>query len=120
MFCLFTLDVTLDCEICRRTLVQFTDTIVESNIDPVVLARKLYSKEIVSENVYKTVKDKKTGDTSANRLDYILENLRDLVKHNANAFMIFLDILRDGSLNKEDLACKIMSKYKGMIYLIYA
>ena len=116
MFCFFTLEGTLNPEICRRTLVQCTDTIVESNIDPIVLARKLYSKEIISEDVYKIVKDKKTQDTSADRLDYILDDLKDHVKHNASTFMIFLDILRDDHLNQQDLADKIMSKYKGMIY----
>ena len=87
-----------------------------SNIDPIALARKLYSKEIISEDVYKIVKDKKTGDTSTDRLDSILDDLKDRVKHNGSAFMIFLDILRDDSLNRQDLADKIMSKYKGMIY----
>ena len=62
------------------------------------------------------VKDKRTGDTSEDRLDKILDNLKDHVKHDANAFMIFLDILRDDSLKQQDLADKIMSKYKGMIY----
>ena len=114
MFCFFTLDGTLNCEIYRRTLVQCTDVIVESNIDPAVLARKLYSKEVISEDVYKIVKDKKTGDTSADRLDYILDDLRNHVKHNASTFTIFLDILRDDGLNRQDLADKIMSKYKGI------
>ena len=116
MFCLFTLDDTLNYEICRRTLVQCTDIIVVSNIDPIALARKLYSKEIISEDVYKNVKDKKTGDTSTDRLDYIIDDLKDHVKHSVSTFMIFLDILRDDSLNQQDLADKIMSKYKGMIY----
>ena len=116
MFCLFALDDTLNYEICKRTLVQFTDTIVESNIDPIVLARKLYSKEIISEDVYKIVKDKKTKDTSTDRLDYILDDLKDHVKHNVSTFMIFLDILKDDHLKQQDLADKIMSKYKGMIY----
>ena len=115
MFCLLTVDDPLNCEICRRALVQCTIIIVESNIDPIALARRLYSKEIISENVYKIVKDKKTGDTSTERLDYILDDLKDHVKHNASAFMIFLDILREESLNQEDLADKIVSKYKGMI-----
>ena len=34
--------------------------IVKSNIDPIVLGRKLYTKEFISENIYKTVKDKET------------------------------------------------------------
>ena len=76
----------------------------------------MYSKEIISEDVYKIVKDKKTGDTSTDRLDYILDDLKDHVKQNSSVFMIFLDILRDDSLNQQDLADKIMSKYKGMIY----
>ena len=116
MFCLFALEGALNYEICRRTLVQCTNNIVESNIDPIALARRLYSKEIISEDVYKIVKDKKTGDTSTDRLDYILDDLKDHVKHNTSTFMIFLDILRDDSLNQQDLADKIMSKYKGMIY----
>ena len=64
IFCLFTLDGSLN---CKRVIVQCTDIIVESNIDPIVLARKLYSKQIISEHVYKIVKDKKTGDTSTDR-----------------------------------------------------
>ena len=113
MFCLFTLDGNIN---CKRAIVQCTDIIVESNIDPIALARKLYSKEIISEHVYKIVKDKKTGDTSTDRLDYILDDLKDHIKHNSSAFMIFLDILKDDSLNQQYLADKIISKYKGMIY----
>ena len=99
-----------------QALVKCTSAIVESTIEPIILARSLIIKEIISEDVYKIVKDKKTGDTSTDRLEYILDDLKDHIKHNANAFMIFLDILRDDSLNQQDLADKIMSKYEGMIY----
>ena len=115
MFCIYTLD-TLNSDAARRALVKCTSTIVESSIDPIVLARKLISEEVISENVYKTVRDKRTGDTSADRLDYILDDLKDHVKQNSSVFMIFLDTLRDDSLNQHDLADKIMLKYKGMIY----
>ena len=109
-------DGTLKSEIGRRALVQCTDIIVESNIDPISLARKLYSKEVISENIFKKIKDKNTGETSSDRLDQILDDLKDHVKHNASIFAIFLDTLRDDSLNPHDLADKIMSKYKGMIH----
>ena len=115
VFCPFTVDDTLNCEICIKTLAQCTDTIVQSNIEPISLARKLYSEKIISKNVYKIVKDKKTGDTNADRLDNILDDLKDHVKYNSSAFIIFLNILKDDSLNQQDLADKIMSKYKGMI-----
>ena len=111
---------TPNCEISRRALVQCTDIIVESNVDPITLARKLYTKEVISENIYKKVKDKKTGETSSERLDQILDDVKDHVKHNASTFTIFLDILKDDSLNRHDLADKIMSKYKGMVYFIYS
>ena len=46
------------CDKAERALVRCTDIIVESTIDPFILARKLYSKEIISEDVYKRVQDK--------------------------------------------------------------
>ena len=113
---LHSIDGTLNCEICRRALVQCTDVIVESNIDHIALARKLYAKEVISENIYKKVKDKETRETSSDRLDRILDDLKDHVKHNASIFTTFLDILRDDSLKQRDLADIIMSKYKGIIH----
>ena len=112
---LCSIDGTLNCEICRRALVQCTDVIVESNVDPFALARKLYSKEVISENIYKKVKDNEARETISNRLDRILDDVKDRVKHNATTFTTFLDILKDDSLKRHDLADKIMSKYKGMI-----
>ena len=116
ILCLYTLGDTLNSDAARRALVKCTSAIVESAIDPISLARRLYSEEVISENVYKIVRDKRTGDTSEHCLDKILDDLKDHIKHDANAFMIFLDILRDDSLNRQDLADKIMSKYKGMIH----
>ena len=113
---LHSIDGTLNSEIGRRALVQCTDIIVESNIDPIALARKLYSKEVISENSYKKVKDKETRETSSDRLDRILDDVKDHVKHNASTFTTFLDILKDDSLKQHDLADKIMSKYKGIIH----
>ena len=110
---LCTIDGTLNSEICRRALVQCTDVVVESNVDPIALARKLLSKEVISENIFKKVKDKETRETTSDRLDRILDDVKDCVKHNASTFITFLDILRD-DLKRNDLADKIMSKYKGM------
>ena len=106
----FTVESTLNSDMARRAVVQSTDTIVESNIDPFILARKAYSKEIISEDVYKIVRDKKTGDTSADRIEQILDELKNRIKHDPNILMTFLDILRDDSLSRNDLADSIMSK----------
>ena len=110
----YTIGSTLTSEIARRTLVQSTDTIIESNIDPFLLATKAYSLEIISDNVYKIVIDKRTGDTSADRIALILNHLKDRVTHNSSILKSFLNILND--LTHQDLADTIVQKYKGMLY----
>ena len=96
------------CDKVVRALVQCTDVIVESTIDPIVLARKLYSKEVISEDVYKRVKDKSSRDTNEERLETILDDIKDRVKYDAGILTKFVDILRE-KLNRNDLADEIMS-----------
>ena len=91
-----------------RALVQCTDIVVESTIDPIVLARKLYSKQIISEDVYKKVKDKASRDTNEERRDTILDDIKDRVKYDIGTLSIFVEILRE-NLKRNDLADKIMS-----------
>ena len=114
-FCIYTLDGTLSFEIARRTLVQCTDVIIESRIDPTNLARKLYANEIISENIYKRVRGRACGDTTSERLDNILDEIKVHVIYDASIFTKFVDILRD--LNRQDLADYIMSKYEGIIQI---
>ena len=93
----------------RTALVQCTDIIVESTIDPNTLARKLYSEQVISETVYRKVRDTACRDTDEQRLETILDEIKDLVKHDAGILTKFLDILRE-KLSRNDLADKIMSK----------
>ena len=51
MFCLYTLDGTLNSDIARQALVKCTSAFVESTIEPFGLARKLVKEEIISEDV---------------------------------------------------------------------
>ena len=98
----------------KRTLVQCTNIIVNSSIDPFTLARELYSKEFVKEDTYKKVIDKETRDSSEDRLERILGHLRDRVTRDASILVSFLNILED--LTHQDLAVLIVKKYKGMLY----
>ena len=93
----------------RTALVQCTDIIVESTIDPNTLARKLYSEQVISENVYKKVRDTASRDTNEQRLETILDEIKDLVKHDAGILTKFVNVLRE-KLYRYDLADKIMSK----------
>ena len=108
---LYTIDGVLNTEWARRALVRCTDIIIESTIDPFVLARKVYSKEIIPEDVYKRVRDNQTRDSKETRLEEILDCLKSRIEHNANILKIFVDILRQ--LSQNDLADNIVAKYKG-------
>ena len=101
----------MNSDLAERTLVRCTDIIVESNIDPFVLARKLYTKEVISENVYMRVRDGNSRDTNEDRLETILVDLKSRVKHNVSIMMTFVDILRN-DFKQNDLADIIMSKFK--------
>ena len=98
----------------RRALVRCTNVIVNSSIDPSVLARGLYSEEVISEDKYKTVRSKKTGDSSEDRLELILDDIKDRVSQNGNIFGSFLNFLKD--LAHQDLAALIVKKYNGILY----
>ena len=117
MCSLYPLDYTsINSEIARKALVQCTDMVVESTIDPIVLARKLYSEMIISDDFYKKIKDKASRDTREDRLDAILDEIKDRVKHNPDILIEFVKILRM-DLNREDLANKIINKVYNMSYL---
>ena len=105
---------SLNSVVARRALVQCTNIIVKSSIDPSALARGLYSEEIISEGTYRRVRDKKTGDSSEDRLELILDDIKDRVSHNVDILRSFLNILKD--LTHQDLAALIVLKYKGMLY----
>ena len=94
-----------------RALIQCTDSIVESTIDPIDLARKLSSELVISEDVYKRVKDKSCRDTDKERRDIILDEIKDCVKHDPGILTKFVDILRV-KFKRNDLADEIMSKWK--------
>ena len=104
--------------VARRALLQCTDIIVESSIDPFALGRKLCSREIISEEIYKNVRDKETRDSTEDRLEKIFDHLKDLVQHNADIFTKFLSVLRD--LSRNDLADIIMAKYFRLVIGIFS
>ena len=102
---------TLNPAIVKRALVQCTVDIVESSIDPFALARRLYSNEIISENVYKMMRDRETKDSMEDNLEKIIDHLYDLVKNDGSIFIAFLNVLSD--LGQDDLTKTIRKKYLG-------
>ena len=91
----------------KKVLVWSTDIIVESGIDPAVFARKLYAKDIMSDNVYDRVRDKASRDSNEEHFEAIFTDLRSCIENDASIVMIFMDILRV-DLNRQDLADKVI------------
>lgn len=75
----------------KRALAQCAPIITGSTIDPLDLSRHALSKEIISEDVYKKVKDKHSRDTAKERMDYIIEELKDRISYDKDGsiFQIF-------------------------------
>ena len=106
------MSVPLDPIVARRALVHCTDIIAESKIESSDLARKLYSVEVISEDVYTRVRDKQCRDSNKERLEKILDEIKDRVQHNSSILITFIKTLN--ALNRNDLADVIERKYKGM------
>ena len=103
----------MNSDAAKKALVQCADLIVESTIDPNALARKLNAREVISETENKRIKDNRTRDSEEERRETILDYVKDRIKHNADIFTTFLEILKD--LDRSDLADKIMAKYKSKL-----
>ena len=59
------------------------------------------------------MRDKQTRDTSEERLETILDYLKNRIEHNSDILKMFLVILRD--LSQNDLADIIEAKYNGKL-----
>ena len=103
----------MNSDAANKALVQCADLIVESTIDPNALARKLIARSVISDTDHKKVKDNRTRDSTVERLEMILEYVKDRIKLNADIFTTFLKILKD--LGRDDLADEIMAKYKSKL-----
>ena len=100
----------LNSDAAKKALVQRADLIVESTIDPNALARKLNARDVISEIEYKRVRDNRTRDSEEERRETILDCVKDRIKHNADIFNTFLDVLRD--LGRADIADKLCQDIK--------
>ena len=87
---------------------------VRLKIESSDLARKLYSVEILSEDVYIRVRDKQCRDTNKEHLEKILDDIKDCLHYSSNILTTLLKILNVLIINQNDLADVIEIKYKGM------
>ena len=89
-------DMTIDSDIAHRALRKNTDKIVcEGGIDPFVLARKLDSAELITDDVYRQCTDRNNDWPDGDRVEHIIKQIRIDIQRNGEVFNDFLEVLRD-------------------------
>ena len=78
-----------------QVLRDFVDRIVTSGIEHAPLARKLFTKKILSDEKYEAVIDRYTGQTNRERLDMIMLEVQSAVKSDETVLDTFIEILKD-------------------------
>ena len=95
-------------------LTQFFDSIVDSSIDPLQLARKLNANGLITDSFYANITDSLTGKSSSDRLSELIKYLRDITKTDKSIFKSFLSVLEEmGGIYCIGLAKKLSAVYEG-------
>ena len=83
----------------------YTDRIVSSGLDPFQIARKLFSSGILCNNDYHTITDRRTGQSSRERLQSIMGLVSSSVYNDKGVFGTFIKIVRSiGNITSRNLA----------------
>ena len=86
---------------------------MEAALDVHLLADKLLSLNIITDGDRKHVNDRDSGQTTLERMRYLLDLIMATVKGNGFVFDQFIDILKDGSQRERDLAGRLIASYEG-------
>lgn len=88
--------MTIDPDIAHRALRKNTDKIVcDGGIDPFVLARKLDSAELITDDVYRQCTDRNNDWSDCVRVEHIIKQIRIDIQKDGKVFNEFLKVLHD-------------------------
>ena len=90
---------------------------MEADLDVHLLADKLLSIGVITDNDRKCINDRDSGQTALERMRHLLDLIMATVKRNGSVFDQFIDILRDGSQREKDLADRLITSYEGKGYV---
>ena len=99
-----------------RALVKCTVIIKDSNLSPTEFGDALFAEELISDTVHKDAKDTHTNCTRRERIEDMMEHVREACKSRGQVFATFIGILHEQG--ERDLADTIIKKYRG-IHCIY-
>ena len=88
-----------------------------AGLDFHLLAEKLLSLDIITDDDWKHINDRDSGQTALERMRHLFDLIMASVKKNGSVFDQFIDILRDGSQREKDLADRLITSYEGKGYV---
>ena len=99
-------------DLAFRSLRKNSEKIFNSEIDPFILARKLDSEEMISEELYMQTTDKSKDWSHGERLESLIKYLRTEVKKDGEIFVKFVEVLNACNYHgvAEDLVTTYQSK----------
>ena len=64
-------------------------------MEPPDIARKLFSKGVLNEQIFEKITDRYTHETKRERLDGMMKKVRSAVKHDESAFVTFIQAMEE-------------------------
>ena len=64
-------------------------------MEPPDIARKLFSKGVLNEQMFENIPDRYTHETKKERLDRVMKEVRSAVKHDESAFVTFIQAMEE-------------------------
>ena len=104
-------------DLAYRALRRCAVTIANSNLNPIALATSLFSEELIPEILHRNIKDVHSNRNSSERIEDMMECVRERCKHQGKDFKTFIDIVYE--LGERDLANKVIERYRGTLYRRY-
>lgn len=89
--------------------------LVQSGIDPIVLAAKLDSSNAINETDYRLVIDRNTAASSQERLQILVDSVKENVKYNSTVFGSFVKHLNESGIPGRSIAQNLMASYQGIL-----
>ena len=104
-----------DSNVAYQAVRRNSSKIVQSGIDPIVLAAKLDSSNAINETDYRLVIDRNTTASSQERLQILVDSVKENVRYNSAVFGSFVKHLNESGIPGHSIAQELIASYQGIL-----
>ena len=81
-------------------------------MEPPDIARKLFSKRVLNEQMFENITDRYTHETKRERLERVMTDVRSAVKHDESAFVTFIQAMEElNTIEVNELVMELKRDY---------